>query len=69
MNSENIFGLRVSKVGMSSKCLINIFQEATAFGKKLFTYLDDLPLISRKLLLAFALYKKGLRFGGSFSFR
>ena len=49
--------------------LINMFQEAIASGKKLFMYLDDLSLISRQLLLTFALYKKDLRFGGSFSLR
>ena len=40
----NMF-LRISKDGTSSKCLIKIFHEATASGKKLFMYLVDLHII------------------------
>ena len=40
-----------------SKCLIKIFQEAIASGKKLFMYLFDLHIISRKALRMFPLNK------------
>ena len=62
MNSENIFGLWTKKSDKIwvSKRLVNLSQEEIAPGKKPFMYLGDLPLLSRKLLLTFALYKKGL---------
>ena len=37
-----------------SKCAINMFQEAIASGKKLFMYLFDLHINSRKVLRLFS---------------
>ena len=47
-----IWPLRISKDSMVSKSLIIMFQEAIESGKKLFMYLNDLHLNSRKRLLA-----------------
>ena len=78
MNAENTFGrrtkkvidmfFRISKDGTSSKCLIKLFQEAIASGKKLFMYLFDLHIISRNVLRVFPL-NNALHFGGNLSFR
>ena len=59
---------RISFDGTSSKCLIKIFQEAIASGKKLFIYLFDLHIISRKVLRVFPL-NRALHFGGNLSFK
>ena len=53
---------------MSLKCLINIFQEEIASGKKLFMYLFDLHNISLKVFRGIPL-NKPLGLGGSLSFR
>ena len=78
MYTESTFGLRTKKVlicflrmskdGTSSKCLIKIFQEAIASGKKLCMYLFDLHIISRKVLRMLPL-NKALQLGGSLSLR
>ena len=78
MYAENTFGhktkksinmfLRISKDGTSSKCLIKVFHEVIASGKKLLMYLLDLHIISRKVLRVFPL-NKALHFRGSLSYR
>ena len=40
-----------------SKCLINVIQEEIASGKKLYLYLFDLHIISRKVLRILPLNK------------
>ena len=55
--------------GIILKCVIIKFQEARLLGKKLFMYLDDIHLISRRVLLISALNKYGLLFGGNLSVR
>ena len=60
--------LSMSKVGTLSKCLINVSQEEIASGKKLYLYLFDLHIISRKVLRILPL-NKALELGGSLSFR
>ena len=69
MYTESTFGLRTKKIiNISSKCLIKIFQEAIASGKKLFMYLFDLHIISRKVLRMLPL-NEALQLGGSLSLR
>ena len=65
---ELICFLRIAKDGTSSKCLIKIFQEVIASGNKLFIYLLDLHIISRKMLRVFPL-NKALHFRDSLSYR
>ena len=47
---NKMFNMFLSKDGMSLKCLIKIFQKEIASGKKLFMYLFDLHIISRKVV-------------------
>ena len=49
--------LSMSKVGTLSKCLINVFQEEIAPGKKLYLYLFDIHIISLKVLRILPLNK------------
>ena len=66
---DSICSLSLLIDGIVSECLIIMFQEAAPLGKKLFIYLGDRHLISRRVLLISALNRYGLLFGANFSLR
>ena len=77
MNTENTFGHRTKKVLMFFKNIkrwdvIKRFNKdipgSNCIREKLFMYLFDLHIISRKVLRVLTL-NKALQFGGSLSFR